>query len=90
MKLKLSLQRQVDHYVDIVVTADSTATVADVAATIAAADPLAHHHARTPGAGVTLSVAPPVKRISAGWHPSARATGARARSRAGRPAGAGG
>ncbi|KQV26090.1 FtsK/SpoIIIE domain-containing protein [Yonghaparkia sp. Root332] len=60
MKLKLSLQRQVDNHVDIVVTADSTATVADVAATIAAADPLAHHHARTPGAGVTLSVAPPV------------------------------
>jgi S-DNA-T family DNA segregation ATPase FtsK/SpoIIIE len=58
MKLKLTLHRQGVDPVDIVVTADSTATAGDVARYIADADP-----ARTITAGdadvLTLAVAPP-------------------------------
>ena len=59
MKLKLGLRRQAGSPVDIVITADSTATVEDIARTVADTDPLSAHLARAPGATLTLAVAPP-------------------------------
>ncbi|WP_022893903.1 FtsK/SpoIIIE domain-containing protein [Agromyces subbeticus] len=59
MKLKLGLRRQAGAPVDIVVTADSTATVADIARTIADNDPMSASMSRAPGVGLTLAVAPP-------------------------------
>ncbi len=58
MKLKLGLRRKAGAPVDVVVTADSTATIGDIAATIARADP-ASHLAGPSHAAVTLAVAPP-------------------------------
>ena len=52
MKLKLSLRRGVGSSVDVLVTADATATVQDVARTLAVGDALA-----SPG-GVNASEAP--------------------------------
>lgn len=59
MKLKLGLRRQAGAPVDIAVTADSTATVEDIARAIAESDPLSSHLARDPHAALTLAVAPP-------------------------------
>lgn len=59
MKLKLGLRRQAGAPVDVVVTADSTATVEDIARAIADNDPLSSHLARVPQAALTLAVAPP-------------------------------
>lgn len=59
MKLKLGLRRQAGAPVDIAVTADATATVEDIARTIAENDPLSSHLARDPHAALTLAVAPP-------------------------------
>ena len=59
MKVKLSLRRQSGGLVDIVVTADSTATVADIARSIAETDPMSLHYAHPSDAQLTLSVAPP-------------------------------
>ena len=59
MKLKLGLRRQAGAPVDVVVTADSTATVEDIARAIADNDPLSSQLARAPHAALTLAVAPP-------------------------------
>ena len=59
MKLKLGLRRQVGAPADIVVTADSTATVADIARAIASSDPFSGDRARASAAQLTLAVAPP-------------------------------
>ncbi|NLA35320.1 MAG: hypothetical protein GX868_06490, partial [Actinobacteria bacterium] len=61
MRLKLTLRRP-DAPVDLVVTADATATVADVARTLSIADPRA-----TPGSGqdLTLRVSDPLGGIGA-------------------------
>ncbi|MEJ3404462.1 FtsK/SpoIIIE domain-containing protein [Rathayibacter sp. YIM 133350] len=59
MKVKLALKRQSGSPVDIVVTADSTATVEDVARAIARNDPAAPVLASAPGMRLTLTVAPP-------------------------------
>ncbi|MGV8882474.1 MAG: FtsK/SpoIIIE domain-containing protein [Rhodoglobus sp.] len=58
MKIKLSLKRNSGRMVDIVITADSTATVADIARTIAETDPLSSWGAAS-GVPLTLAVAPP-------------------------------
>ena len=58
MKVKLTLRRPGAPLTDIVVTADSTATVADVAHHIAATDPMRSIRI-APGETLTLSVAPP-------------------------------
>lgn len=58
MKLKLGLRRQSGPGVDVVVTADATATVGDVARAVADADPAAAHLPRHDGP-LTLAVAPP-------------------------------
>lgn len=59
MKIKLSLKRGAGRMVDIVVTADSTATVADIARTIAETDPLSSWGGVAANAALTLAVAPP-------------------------------
>ena len=59
MKVKLALKRQSGAAVDIVVTADSTATVEDVARAIARNDPGTSPLARGGEHRLTLSVAPP-------------------------------
>ena len=59
MKVKLSLRRDDAQPVDIVVTADSTATVADVARAIDENDPAVVRSRRAPGSELTLAVAPP-------------------------------
>ena len=59
MKLKLGLRRQAGAPVDVVVTADSTATVEDIARAIADNDPLSSQLAHAPHAALTLAVAPP-------------------------------
>lgn len=59
MRLKLGLRRQTGSPVDIAVTADSTATVADIAWAIAATDPASVHRHRMAQASLTLAVAPP-------------------------------
>ena len=59
MKVKLSLRRQSGSVVDIVVTADSTATVQDIARSIAEIDPMTSSRALAASASLTLSVAPP-------------------------------
>lgn len=59
MRLKLGLRRQTGSPVDIAVTADSTATVADIARAIAATDPSSVHRDRMSQASLTLAVAPP-------------------------------
>ncbi|HET6672423.1 MAG TPA: FtsK/SpoIIIE domain-containing protein [Agromyces sp.] len=59
MKLKLGLRRQAGSPVDIVVTADSTATVGDVARAIADTDPTSGRLSRHPDVRMTLAVAPP-------------------------------
>lgn len=58
MKLKLGLRRRSGAPVDIMVTADSTATVQDIARAITRNDPHAAQLATTDGV-VTLAVAPP-------------------------------
>ncbi|GAA2044924.1 FtsK/SpoIIIE domain-containing protein [Agromyces tropicus] len=58
MRLKLGLRRQSGPGVDVVVTADATATVGDVARAIADTDPAAAHLPAHPGP-LTLAVAPP-------------------------------
>ncbi|WP_342001285.1 FHA domain-containing protein [Microbacterium sp. LWH7-1.2] len=58
MRLKLTLHRHASDPVDIVITTDSTATVADVARHVAEADP-ARSIAFAPGDVLTLAVAPP-------------------------------
>jgi S-DNA-T family DNA segregation ATPase FtsK/SpoIIIE len=58
MKLKLGLRRQSGPAVDVVITADATATVGDVARAIAENDP-ASAHLPAPAGQVTLAVAPP-------------------------------
>lgn len=60
MKLKLALRRQGAPDVDVVITADATATVADVARAIAATDPQSAQYQRFAGMPLTLAVAPPV------------------------------
>src|SRR4051812_46398840 len=59
MKVKLSLKRTSGSSVDIVVTADSTATVEDVARSIATNDPRRLGAGIPAGVRVTLAVAPP-------------------------------
>lgn len=59
MKLKLSYRRPSGSTVDLVITADSTATVADVARSIADSDPYADHNSIPADAPLTLAVAPP-------------------------------
>ena len=59
MKLKLGLRRQSGSPVDIVVTADATATVGDVARTIAENDPTRSGLPEVHGRTLTLAVAPP-------------------------------
>ena len=59
MKIKLSLKRSSGRLVDIVITADSTATVADIARTIAETDPMSTWGAVASNAALTLAVAPP-------------------------------
>ncbi|GAA1852560.1 FtsK/SpoIIIE domain-containing protein [Microbacterium koreense] len=59
MRLKLTLRRPAGDPVDIVVTADSTATAADVARHIAAADPTRSIPVAD-GDTLTLAVAPPM------------------------------
>jgi DNA segregation ATPase FtsK/SpoIIIE, S-DNA-T family len=61
MRLKLGLRRASGGPVDIVITADATATVADVASAIAENDPAT---AGLPGVGrsLTLAVAPPTSK----------------------------
>ena len=56
MKLKLGLRRQSGSPVDIVVTADATATVGDVARTIAENDPTASGQAQAHRSAFTLAV----------------------------------
>ncbi|MET0977005.1 MAG: FtsK/SpoIIIE domain-containing protein [Leifsonia sp.] len=63
MKVKLSLKRQAGSSVDIVVTADSTATVEDVARTIAANDPRRLAGGIPAGVRLTLAVAPPTSDV---------------------------
>lgn len=58
MRLKLGLRRQSGAGVDVVVTADATATVGDVARAVAETDPAAAHLPAHPGP-LTLAVAPP-------------------------------
>ncbi|WP_102194567.1 FtsK/SpoIIIE domain-containing protein [Microbacterium aurantiacum] len=58
MRVKLTLRRPAAPLTDIVVMADSTATVADVARQIAATDPL-RSIAAAPADVLTLSVSPP-------------------------------
>ena len=58
MKIKLSLKRGSGRLVDIVITADSTATVADVARTIAETDPLSSWGVAG-SVPLTLAVSPP-------------------------------
>jgi S-DNA-T family DNA segregation ATPase FtsK/SpoIIIE len=59
MKLKLGLRRQSGSPVDIVVTADATATVGDVARTVAENDPTGSGQAQAHRGPLTLAVAPP-------------------------------
>jgi S-DNA-T family DNA segregation ATPase FtsK/SpoIIIE len=59
VKIKLSLQRSPGQLVDIAVTADSTATVEDVARSIAEMDPGSAWKAFAGTAALTLAVAPP-------------------------------
>ncbi|MFB8387760.1 FtsK/SpoIIIE domain-containing protein [Microbacterium sp. NPDC055910] len=59
MKLKLSLRRGVGTSVDVLVTADSTATVQDVARELSDGDSLAQGSAVNASAVPTLLVAPP-------------------------------
>ncbi|MFC6355186.1 FtsK/SpoIIIE domain-containing protein [Luethyella okanaganae] len=59
MKVKLSLRRQAGSPVDIVITADATATVEDVARSIANTDPVSTQLARAEATVLTLAVAPP-------------------------------
>lgn len=58
MRLKLTLQRRDGRSTDIVVTSDTTATVADIARRIVEADP-AREILAAPEDTLTLSVAPP-------------------------------
>ncbi|WP_430647850.1 FtsK/SpoIIIE domain-containing protein [Agromyces sp. GXS1127] len=58
MRLKLGLRRQSGAGVDVVVTADATATVGDVARAVADTDPASAHLPSHPGP-LTLAVAPP-------------------------------
>ena len=58
MRLKLGFRRQSGPAVDVVVTADATATVGDMARSIADADPASAHLPRH-GGPLTLAVAPP-------------------------------
>ncbi|WP_173923554.1 FtsK/SpoIIIE domain-containing protein [Agromyces sp. Marseille-P2726] len=59
MKLKLGLRRQAGSPVDIVVTADSTATVEDLARAVAESDPASPLRDRGSSSTLTLAVAPP-------------------------------
>ncbi len=59
MKIKLSLKRSSGTLVDIVITADSTATVADIARTIAETDPMSSWGSVASSAALTLAVGPP-------------------------------
>jgi S-DNA-T family DNA segregation ATPase FtsK/SpoIIIE len=59
LKIKLSLRRNSGQLVDIAVTADSTATIQDIARSIAETDPLSAYRSIAQGAMLTLSVAPP-------------------------------
>ena len=59
MKIKLSLKRGAGRMVDIVITADSTATVGDIARTVAETDPLSSWGSVAAEAALTLAVAPP-------------------------------
>ncbi|MDO8337758.1 MAG: FtsK/SpoIIIE domain-containing protein [Microcella sp.] len=60
MKLKLALRRSGDRATDVVITADATATVADLARTIAATDPGGAHVRHLLDGPLTLAIAPPV------------------------------
>ncbi|MBH0082967.1 FtsK/SpoIIIE domain-containing protein [Salinibacterium sp. SWN167] len=71
MKIKLSLRRQSGSLVDIVVTADSTATIEDVARAIAETDPMSSSYSRATSAVMTLSVAPPTTGELVALHPDA-------------------
>ncbi len=59
MKLKLGLRRGAGSAVDVLITADATATVEDVARALATGDPLAAPGAVNASAVPTLLVAPP-------------------------------
>lgn len=59
MKIKLSLQRSSGPLVDVAVTADSTATIEDIARSIAETDPLSSWGSLASSAALTLAVAPP-------------------------------
>nr|WP_254359527.1 hypothetical protein [Microbacterium hominis] len=59
MKLKLGLRRGAGAAVDVLITADATATVEDVARAVAAGDALASAGAVNAGGVPTLQVAPP-------------------------------
>ena len=69
MKVKLTLLRDAGSSVDIIVTADSTATVQDIARSIAETDPLTSHLARPGEHLLTLSVAPPTSTDLVPLHP---------------------
>lgn len=71
MKVKLSLRRQSGSMVDIVVTADSTATIEDIARTIAETDPMLSSRSQVPSPVLTLSVAPPTSGALVPLHPDA-------------------
>ncbi|WP_438854059.1 FtsK/SpoIIIE domain-containing protein [Agromyces sp. M3QZ16-3] len=58
MRLKLGLRRQSGAGVDVVVTADATSTVGDLARAVADTDPASAHLPSHPGL-LTLAVAPP-------------------------------
>lgn len=70
MRLKLTLHRHGNDPVDIVVTADSTATAADVARYIAESDP-ARSTPFAEGDVLTLAVAPPTGTRMEPLHPDA-------------------
>ncbi|WP_425843919.1 FtsK/SpoIIIE domain-containing protein [Agrococcus sp. TSP3-2-1] len=100
MKVKLTLHRPTTEATDVVITADSTATVEDVARQIALADP-ARSISFTEGDTLSLAVAPPTEQqlvqlqpdaliaeapIGSGFHTQVVNLGADARRRGG-PAG---
>jgi S-DNA-T family DNA segregation ATPase FtsK/SpoIIIE len=71
VKVKLSLRRQSGSMVDIVVTADSTATVEDVARSIAETDPMSSSRVHASSPVLTLSAAPPTSDALVALHPDA-------------------
>ncbi len=71
MKVKLTLRRHSGSIVDVVVTADSTATVEDIARTIAETDPYSSSRPLSGRSALTLSVAPPTSDVLVPLDPEA-------------------